>query len=114
MARTLLVFALIAGAAYLVYQKVGRAPSEEVQLVEHLNDRYVILVGKFTSAAGRAGTFGLDSSFDIDAVVTEILKIRRELAALRSTLTEDRAVAKADELAEKIEFFCRKNDIKRP
>jgi hypothetical protein len=114
MAKTLLIFILIAGAAYFVYQQVGRAPSEEEQLVKHINDRYVILVGKFTSAAGRAGTFGMDSTFNMDDVVTAILKARDDLARLRATLTEDRAIAKADKLAAKIEHFCRKNDIKRP
>ena len=114
MRKALLVLVLAAGAAYFISERAGRAPSEEEQLVRQHNDRYVILVGKFTSAAGRAGTLGMDSTFDIEAVVREILEVRDKLAALRATLTEDRAIGKADELAAKIENFCRKNDIKRP
>jgi hypothetical protein len=112
--RTLVILLLIAGAGYFVYQQVGRTPSEEAMLVTHLRERYVVLVNKFTSAAGRSGMIGIDTSFDTESVVAQIQSLRAELAALRSKLTEDGAIRKAGALSDKIESFCRKNEIKRP
>jgi hypothetical protein len=114
MGKTIVVLLLIAGAAYFVYQQVGRTPSEEEQLVGHMRDRYAVAVGRFTSASGRAGLTGMDSTFDSETAVVQIEKLRTELARLRETLTEDRAIRKADALAEKIAAFCKKNDITRP
>jgi hypothetical protein len=114
MAKTLLVLLLIAGAAFLIYRKVNITPSEDDQLVTDLKERYAVVVNKFTSAVGRSGMIGVDTSFDTETAVTQIQKIRRELADLRKRLTEAKAIRKADELSEKIEYFCKKNDILRP
>jgi hypothetical protein len=114
MGKTIIVLLLIAGAAYFVYQQVGRAPSEEVQLVTHLGERYAVVVNKFLSASGRAGSIGMDTTFDSETAVVQIKKVQAELARLRETLTEDKAIQKADALAEKIDAFCKKNDITRP
>jgi len=114
MAKTLIVLLLIAGAAYFIYHQVGRTPSEEEQLVTHLQERYAVVVNKFLSAAGRSGAIGMDTTFDSETAVVQIQKIRSELAQLRMRLTEETAIRKADGLAEKIEYFCKKNDITRP
>lgn len=114
MAKTLLVLVLIAGAAFIIYQNVGRPASEEEQLVDHFRDRYAIVVNKFLSAAGRSGAIGLDTTFDAETAVVQIKGLRAELAGLRETLTEARAIRKADALADKIETFCEKNGIIRP
>ena len=114
MGKTIIVLLLIAGAAYFVYQQVGRAPSEEEQLVTHLRERYTVVVGKFTSAVGRSGLIGMDTTFDAETAVAQIQKVRADLAELRGKLTEARAISKADALSEKIEAFCKKNEILRP
>ncbi|MGZ5488730.1 MAG: hypothetical protein ACXWF4_09375 [Candidatus Aminicenantales bacterium] len=114
MGKALVVILLIAGAGYLVYQQIGRTPPEEEMLVDHLNDRYAVLVNKFTSASGRSGSLGMDTTYDSETVVVEIQKIQSELAELRQKLIEERAVRKADRLSEKIEAFCKKNEIIRP
>lgn len=114
MAKTLIVLLLIAGAAYFVYDRTHREQTEEVQLVEHMADRFAALVNKFTSAAGRAGMTGLDTTYDIDSVITQIKELRGELAALRQKLTEERAIGLAETLSEKIEAFFQKNEIKAP
>ncbi len=111
MAKTLVILLLIAGAAYLIYQQVGRTPSEEEMLVKHLGERYAVVVNKFTSAAGRSGLIGMDTTGDTEAAVNELQKIRTELAGLRKKLTEEKAINKAAELSDKIEYFCKKNDI---
>jgi hypothetical protein len=114
MAKTLLVLLLIAGAAFFIYKQTNRTDSEELAMVDSIRDRYAVVVNKFLSAAGRAGAIGMDTTYDSETAVTQVLKLRAELAKLRETLTEDRAIGKADALAEKIEYFCKKNDIIRP
>ena len=114
MGKTIVVLILIAAAGYFVYQQVGRTPSEEEQLVAHLGERFAVAVNNFTSAAGRSGLLNMDTTADAETVVTDVKKIRIELEALRAKLTEERAIRKADQLSEKIEYFCKKNDIVRP
>jgi hypothetical protein len=114
MVRKLVVLLLIAGAAYFIYQQVGRPETEEEMLVTHLRGRFAVLVNNFASAAGRAGLIGMDTTSDAETVVTQVLKLKAELAELRAKLTEERAIGRADALSEKIEYFCRKNDIKQP
>ncbi len=114
MGKTIIVLLLIAAAAYFVYENVGRTPSEEEQLVSHLRDRYAVVVSKFTSAVGRSGMIGMDTTFDTETAVTQIQKLRAELAELSRKLTEPRAINKAAALSEKIEAFCKKNEILRP
>jgi hypothetical protein len=114
MAKTLLVLVLIAGAAFFIYKQTNRTDSEEMAKVDSIRERYVIVVNKFTSAVGRSGAIGMDTTLDAETASVQVLKLRAELARLRQTLTEERAIGKADELAEKIEYFCKKNDITRP
>ena len=114
MAKTLLVLLLIAGAAFLIYRQVSMADSEEVQLVRDLQDRFAIVINRFTSASGRSGMIGIDTMDQTETAVNQTLKIRAELADLRKRLTEAAAIKKADKLSEKIENFCKKNDILRP
>ena len=114
MAKALLVLLLIAGAAFFIYRQTNRTPSEEEQMVTDIRERYGVVVNKFLSATGRSGAIGMDTTYDSETAVTQVLKLRAELAKLRETLTEERAIGKADALAEKIEYFCKKNDIIRP
>ena len=114
MLKTLVVLLLIAGAAYFVYQQVGRTPSEEEMLVTHLRERYAVVLNKFLSAAGRAGMSSMDTTFDSETAVTQIQKIQSELAELQQKLTDARAIREAEKLSEKIKTFCKKNEIIRP
>ena len=114
MGKAIIVLILIAAAGYFIYQQVGRTPSEEELLVTHVRERFGVLVYKFTSARGRSGVIGIDSTSDLEGVVNQVLALRTELAELRAKLTEERAIQKADALAEKIGYFCKKNEIKRP
>jgi len=114
MAKGLLVLLLIAGAVFFIYRQTNRTPSEEEEMVASIRDRYAVVVNKFLSAAGRAGAIGMDTTYDAETAVAQVLKLRAELGRLRKTLTEEKAIGKADALAEKIEYFCKKNDIIRP
>ena len=114
MAKTIVVLLLIAAAGYFIYQQVGRTPSDEEMLVTHLRERYAVQVNRFTSAVGRSGMVGMDSTYDTDSVIGQIKKIRAELTAMRRQLTEEKAIREADALAERIEAFFKKNEITRP
>jgi hypothetical protein len=114
MVRKLIVLALIAGAAYFIYQRINKPQSEEDRQVAQMRDRYVVLVNKFTGAVGRAANMGVDTSFDVESVVTELKRLRAEVTELRRALTEERAIGKADDLADKITQFFKKNDITGP
>ena len=100
-------------AAYFVYQQTSRT-SRKSQLVEPLGDRYAVVVNKFTSASGRAGAIGMDSTYDSETAVIQVLKIQAKLARLRETLTEDRAIRQSRSAGGKDRIFCKKNDIIRP
>ena len=114
MAKALLVLLLIVGAAFFIYRQTNRTDLEEIAMVDSIRDRYAVVVNRFLSATGRAGALGLDTLADADPAAAQVLKLRAELAQLRKTLTEKRAIGRADALAEKIEYFCKKNDIIRP
>lgn len=114
MRKVLIVLALIAGAAYFIHRQSQVASSEEVQLVRDLQARFSEALNQFTSAVGRSGTIGIDTTFDTEPSVAKIEKIRKELAELRERLTEEAAIGRADKLAEKIEFFCKQNNILGP
>jgi hypothetical protein len=114
MAKALLVLLLIVAAAFFIYNQAYRANSEEIAKVDSLRERYVMAVNKFLSATGRAGAIGMDTTFDSESAANQVLKLRAELAQLRKTLTEKRAIGKADALAKKIDNFCKRNSIIRP
>ena len=114
MAKALLVLLLIVGAAFFIYRQTSRTDSEEIAMVDSIQDRYAVVVNKFLSATGRAGAIGMDTTYDSETAANQVLKLRAELAQLRKTLTEKRAIGRADALAEKIEYYCKKNDIIRP
>jgi hypothetical protein len=114
MRKILIVVILIAGAAYFIHQRSTVSSSEEVFKVKHLQARFSEALNRFSSAAGRAGTMGIDTTFDTETTVTEIENVRKELAELRETLTETAAINKADKLSEKIAYFCKQNNILRP
>jgi hypothetical protein len=114
MIRKLIVLALVAGAIYFVYQRINRPMTEEDRIVANLRDRYSALVTKFTSAMGRAGNIGMDTTFDVETAVNRIKELRSAVDEARRTLTEERAIGKADELAAKIDEFFKKNEILGP
>ncbi|HSA94628.1 MAG TPA: hypothetical protein VLJ16_01160 [Acidobacteriota bacterium] len=114
MRRVLIVLVLIAGAAYYFYNRSQVAQSDEIFQVKNIQERFSLALNRFTSAAGRSGVIGIDTTFDTEAIVKQIEDIRKELADLRKTLTEPAAIKRADKVSEKIEYFCKQNNILRP
>ena len=108
MGKAVLIILLIAIAAFFIYKQTRQPLSDEELAVKAVEERFITASGKFmgTAAGGLAG--GLDAA---EAAVVEVQKVRNELTQLRKTLTEDKAIAKADALVAKVNEFCRKNDI---
>lgn len=113
MGKALVVLLLIAAAGYFVYERLGESPSPEMQQVKNLTKQYEGIVSAFSSAQSRAGLVG-DSIFDAGSAAARMVQVRNDLADLRRRLTEEKAIAKADALAAKVEEFCQKNGIQRP
>ena len=109
MGKVILVILLIAIAAFFIYKQTHHPASDEELAVQAVDERFRAAQAKFMSAAGGGLTAGLDTA---EQAVIDVQKVRSELARLQKTLTEEKAVARAEELAAKIDEFCRKNDIK--
>jgi AmiR/NasT family two-component response regulator len=109
MGKRFLIFLLIVAAAFLVYKQVHRPLSEQEQKVRAVEDRFEAATSRFMGIAAGGLAGGLDSA---EAAVRDVQNVRNELARLMKTLTEDKAIARAEELQAKVEEFCRKNDIR--
>jgi hypothetical protein len=109
MGKVVLVILLIAAAVFFIYKQTHHPASDEELAVQAVEERFHYAQAKFIGAAGGGLSVGLDAA---EAAVVDVQKVRSDLARLRKTLTEEKAVARADELAAKVDEFCRKNDIK--
>lgn len=111
MGKALIILLVAVAAGYFLYNSMNQSRSEEEELVAGVRARYVEAVNKFLKAVRFGAGLGMDNTMDVEAASNEVLKVRAELAKLRPELTEATAILKAEELADKIEEFCRKNDI---
>jgi 5-bromo-4-chloroindolyl phosphate hydrolysis protein len=109
MGKAILVIILIAIAAFIVYKQTHHPASEEELKVKAVEERFISASNKFMSAAAGGMAAGLDET---EAAMIQVQKTRAELIRLSKTLTEPKAILKAEELRAKIDEFCRKNDIK--
>jgi hypothetical protein len=109
MGKAILVILLIAIAAFVIYKQTHHPASDEELAVQAIEERFRTAQAKFMGSAGGGLTVGLDSA---EQAVVDVQKVRRELDKLRQTLTEEKAVARAEDLAARVDEFCRKNDIK--
>jgi hypothetical protein len=109
MGKAFLVILLIAIAAFLIYKQTHQPASDEELKVKAIEETFSAASSRFIGGAASGRPDGLDA---VDAAAVEVQKIRNALTRLVPTLTEDKAIRKAEELQAKIEEFCRKNDIK--
>ena len=109
MGKAFLVILLVAIAAFFIYKQTHRPLSDEELAVTAVEESFAMAEAKFMGNAAGGLASGLDSA---EQAVVDVQKARRELDRLRKTLTENKAIARAEELAAKVDEFCRKNDIK--
>lgn len=108
MGKTVAVLAIIAAAVFIIFLQTRKPASAEELKVKAIEDSYTATAGRFVGSGGGPGASGLDVT---ERAVSMIQKLRADLNQLRATLTEPKAIRKAEELQEKIAEFCRKNDI---
>ncbi|MBM3305039.1 MAG: hypothetical protein FJY79_03705 [Candidatus Aminicenantes bacterium] len=111
MRKALIILAVAVAAGYFLYNTMNESHSEQDGLVAGVRARYVEAVNKFLKAVRYGADLGMDNSMDVEQASNEVLRVRAELAKLRPELTEAKAMLEAEQLADKIEEFCRKNDI---
>lgn len=111
MRKALIILAVAIAAGYFLYNTMNESHSEQDGLVAGVRARYVEAVNKFLKAVRYGADLGMDNSMDVEQASNEVLRVRAELAKLRPELTEAKAMLEAEQLADKIEEFCRKNDI---
>lgn len=109
MGKAFLIFLLIAVAAFFIYKQTSKPVSDEELKVKAVEEEFLMASAKFMGSAGSGLAEGLDVA---EAAVIQVQKIRSELARLMKSLTEEKAIRRADDLRDKIDKFCRKNDIK--
>jgi hypothetical protein len=109
MGKAILVIILIAAAAFLIYRQTHPPASAEEMQIRAVQDRFTAASSRFMGNAAGGLAVGLDSA---EAAVVDVQKARGELDRLMKTLTEDKAIARAEALKAKIDEFCQKNDIR--
>jgi hypothetical protein len=109
MGKAILVIILIAAAAFLIYRQAHPPASAEEMQVRAVEDRFTAASSRFMGNAAGGLAVGLDAA---EAAVVDVQKARGELDRLMKTLTEDKAIARAEALKAKIDEFCQKNDIR--
>ncbi|MDH7511859.1 MAG: hypothetical protein QHH14_02810 [Clostridiales bacterium] len=66
---------------------------------------------RFVLAMGEAGEIGLAAIADPEMAINKVKEVREKLRELMSELEEEKAIARARALEDKIINFCRANDI---
>ena len=110
MGKALLVIVLIV-AAFFIYRHFNTPPSPQEQKVISMDKVYTAAVAKFAGSTNASG-IAMDLSTPAEAAVAQILKVKGDLVDLKLTLTEPKALHRADDLQARIDEFCRKNEIK--
>jgi len=108
MGKTFLVILLIGAAAFFIYREVHHPASAEELKVKAVEEQFVSASGKLIGAGAGSTAIGLDA---VESSAAQIRRLREDLAFLSRTLSEDKAILRAEELRLKIDEFCRKNDI---
>ncbi len=107
MGKIVLVIVLIV-VAVVIYKSYQTPPSAEEMKVKAIEDAYLSAVGKVVGAGGGDNVIGLDA---MENAVAQVRLIRNDLARVRATLKEPKAIRHAQELSAKVDEFCRKNNI---
>ncbi len=108
MGKVILVLLLVGIAAFFILQKAKTPATAEELKVKAVEERFLSVQGKIMGAGGGTGPVDLDAT---ENFVRQMKRIRVEIADLKQTLTEEKALQQADELQYKIEEFCKRNDI---
>jgi len=104
--KKLVVLIVIAVAAYFAYQEfIVKGQSEEQRQVQALADEFQAARQRMGQAERAASVGGVDTTSDAGDVMHLAGTLLEKLQALQEELTEDKAIAMADDLAVKLNAF---------
>lgn len=104
--KKLLVLILVVAVGYFAYQKfVAGEQSEEMKGVQALHDDFSAVKQQMTQAERAAGATGMDMTSDADSAMGAAESLLKKLQRLRESLSEEKALQKADELEQEIQAF---------
>ena len=109
--KALVLIIILAVIGYFAYTQFFKPLSEEEQLVKGLDKQFNLATRQFVGAGRISGGTGLDTTSDAEIAVNKIKKVRKELESIKDTLTEEKAIARAEKLDAKIKNFYEKNDL---
>ena len=104
--KKLLVLVLVVAAGYMAYQKfVKGGQTEETRMVQALADEFADARKQAGQAAQGAGLTGMDMTSGTDAANRQAEALLEKLTGLKASLTEEKALQKAEALEQEIRAF---------
>ncbi|HSQ35506.1 MAG TPA: hypothetical protein VLQ89_05895 [Candidatus Binatia bacterium] len=104
--KKIVILLLLVGAGYFAYQEfVVKGQSEEQQQVQALVDEFQAVRQRMGQAERAASVGGVDTTSDADDAMYAAGKLLEKLQVLQEKLTEEKAIAMADDLAATLNAF---------
>ncbi len=108
--KKIIILLVLVAAGYLAYNQFFKLSPEE-DLVRQLEKEFQAASQNYINASRQAAEPGLVAIADPEKAENQVKAVRSKLKELMPTLTEEKAIARAQELEGKIKYFCEKNDI---
>jgi ABC-type lipoprotein release transport system permease subunit len=108
--KKFIFLAVIVATGYLAYTNFFQTSAEE-KLVSNLEKEFQTATQNYIAANRQAAEPGLVAITDPEKAERQVKEVRKKLKELLPTLTDDKAIARAQELEAKIQNFCQKNEI---
>ncbi|MGQ9802185.1 MAG: hypothetical protein ACUVRL_11065 [Candidatus Saccharicenans sp.] len=108
--KKLIFLVVLVVAGYLAYTNFFQTSAEE-KLVRSLEKEFQTATQNYITANRQAAEPGLVIISDPEKAENQVKEVRKKLKELIPTLTEEKAIARAQELENSIQTFCQKNDI---
>jgi hypothetical protein len=109
--KRLIWLVILGGLGYLAYAQYVRTTSGEVAQVRHVEKEFRRATDRFISAMRGAGEPGLVVLADPETAVGMVKDVRLKLQELMKTLTEEKAIDRAQKLEDQILTFFHRNEI---
>ncbi len=109
--RGIIVIAVLVLGGYLAYTHFFAPLSEEEQMVKNLEVQFHQSSRAIVGSSRLSSGTGMDMMSGVENAVETIKEVRLKLKALQPELSEEDAIARAEELEADIETFVQKNDI---
>ena len=102
---------IVAALGYLAYSYFVRTRSEEVSQVQQLERQFRRGTDRYISAMRQGGEPGLVILADPERAENMLKDVRVRLQELMRTLTEEKAIARAQKLEDQILTFFQRHEI---